>query len=162
LVRKALEQRAWAWPAIIALVVAVLINRVWESLDGPSLAFDPWPLATSIRQGLAALPSVKREHVGVFDYLEFGLPILAYAVWGALVVGLCSISLLIGTRRERLILLIAGATALALPVLLVATTLRHTGFALQGRHVMGFSVLALLVAGEILVRRYDRLRALDA
>ena len=159
---KAREQRAWAWPAVIAIVVAVLMNRVWEFLYGPSLPFDPWPLGTSLRQGLAALPFVIREQIGVFDYLEFGLPILAYVIWSALAIGLGTISLLIGTRRERLILSIAIAAAIALPVLLVATTLRHTGFSLQGRHVLGFSVLVPLLAGEILVRRYDRLRALDA
>jgi hypothetical protein len=160
--RSALEQRAWAVPVVIALVVAVLMNRVWELLYGPSLAFDPWPLGTSLSQGLAHLPFVIREQIGVFDYLEFGLPILAYGIWGTLAVALGVIAMLIGTARERLILLTATALAIALPVLLVATTMRHTGFSLQGRYVLGFTVLVPLLAGEILVRRYDRLRALDA
>jgi predicted membrane protein DUF2142 len=160
--RQALAQRAWAWPAISAIVAAILLNRVWEFLYGPPLAFDPFPLRTSLSQGFAQLPFVIREQIGVFDYLEFGLPILAYGIWGLLTVGLVTTALLIGTRRERLILLTASAAAMALPVLLVATTLRHTGFSLQGRHVLGFAVLVPLLAGEILVRRYDRLRALDA
>jgi hypothetical protein len=160
--RKAREQRAWALPAAVALVVAVLMNRVWEFLYGPSLTFDPWPLGTSLSQGLAQLPLVLREQIGVFDYLEFGLPLMAYALWGTLAVALGAIALLIGTTRERLILLTAAAAALALPVLVVAATIRHTGFSLQGRYVLGFTALVPLLAGEILVRRHDRLQALDA
>ncbi len=33
-----------------------------------------------------------REQIGVFDYLEFGLPILAYVIWGALAIGLGTIA----------------------------------------------------------------------
>ena len=90
------------------------------------------------------------------------MPLLAYGLWGALAVALVTTALLVGSRRQRLHLLLAIGAALTLPVLLVATTMRHTGFGLQGRYVLSFSLVVPLLAGEILVRRYDRLRALDA
>jgi hypothetical protein len=102
------------------------------------------------------------QQVGGFDYYEFGLPSLAYTAWEALVVSLIAIALVVGTKRERLALMTAVAAALALPVLLVATTMRHTGFSLQGRYVLPFSVAAVLLAGEILVRQNERLRWLGA
>jgi hypothetical protein len=160
--RKALEHRWWSAPASIAVVVAVLLNRLWERVYGPQLPFDATPLVASISQGIAQLPAVLREQVGVFNYLEVSMPLLAYGLWGALAVALVTAALLVGSRRQRVHLLLSAAAALTLPVLLVATTMRHTGFGLQGRYVLSFSLVVPLLAGEILVRRFDRLRALDA
>jgi len=160
--RLSLDNARWSVPASIAVLLAIVLNRLWERAYGPHLAFDPTPLVTSISQGIAQLPLVLREQVGVFNYLEVTMPLLAYGLWGALSIALLTVALLIGSRRERLHLLLAGAAAVALPVVLVATTMRHTGFALQGRYVLSFSVVVPLLAGEILVRRYDRLRALDS
>ena len=160
--RMAVKQQRYSRPAAVALLAAAVMNRVWEYSYGARLSFDPWPLATSLAQGIAQLPAVLREHVGVFNYLEVRMPLLAYGLWGALVVALLAVALLVGTRRQRMMLLITTAAALALPVFLVATTMRHTGFGLQGRYVLGFSVLAPMLAGEILVRRYEHLRSLDA
>jgi hypothetical protein len=156
------EQKRWSRPAAMAVFGAMVLNRVWERLYGPRLAFDPWPLVVSLSQGIAQLPAVLREQVGVFNYLEVVMPPLAYAVWGALAVALATTALLIATGRQRLHLLLSIGAALAVPVLLVATTMRHTGFSLQGRYVLSFSLVVPLLAGEILVRRHDRLRALDA
>lgn len=160
--RTTLEDKRWSAPASIAVLVAILLNRLWERVYGPQLPFDPTPLVSSISQGIAQLPAVLREQVGVFNYLEVSMPLLAYGLWGALAVALGTTALLVGGRRQRLHLLLAIGAALTLPVLLVATTMRHTGFGLQGRYVLSFSLVVPLLAGEILVRRYDRLRALDA
>jgi hypothetical protein len=157
-----LDDKRWSGPASIAVLLAIVLNRLWERIYGPHLAFDPTPLVTSLSQGIAQLPAVLREQVGVFNYLEVAMPLLAYGLWGGLSIALVTVALLVGSRRERLHLLLAGAAALALPVVLVATTMRHTGFGLQGRYVLSFSLVVPLLAGEILVRRYDRLRTLDA
>jgi Predicted membrane protein (DUF2142) len=148
--------------AAIVVVVAIVLNRAWEYVYGARLVFDPWPLVPSLSQGIAQLPAVLREQVGVFNYLEVSMPRLAYGVWDALTVALTTTALLVGSRWQRVHLLVSIGAALALPVVLVATTMRHTGFGLQGRYVLSFSLVVPLLAGEILVRRHDRLRALDA
>jgi hypothetical protein len=142
--------------------VAKAQNRVREHAYGARLEFDPRPLVSSVAQGITQLPAALREQIGVFNYLEVSMPSLAYGLWGALAAALTTTALLVGTRWQRLHLVISIGAALALPVFLVATTMRHTGFALQGRYVLSFSLVVPLVAGEILVRRYERLRALEA
>jgi hypothetical protein len=152
----------YSFCAFGALMIGIGLNRLWESLYGPHLAIDPTPLSSSLTEGYRLLPKMLIQQVGGFDYYEFGLPQLAYTAWDALVVALIVIALLVGTNRERLVLAGFFIAALILPVLLVATTMRHTGFELQGRYVLPFSVFSLLLAGEILVRRRERLRALGA
>lgn len=159
---RALGNKPWSGSAALAVLVAVLVNRLWERAYGPQLTFDPTPVVSSLSQGIAQLPAVLREQVGVFNYLEVPMPLLAYGLWGALAVALGTIALLVGSRRERLHLLLAIGAALTLPVFLVATTMRHTGFSLQGRYVLSFSLVVPLLAGEILVRRDHWLRTLDA
>jgi hypothetical protein len=160
--RTLLHRRRWSVAVAVALLAAVVLNRAWEYMYGPRLPFDPFPLVTSMSEGLAQLPGVLAHQVGVFNYLEVPMPRAAYLVWGALVFALLIAALLVGTWRQRLVLLISAAGSLALPIVLVATTMRHTGFGLQGRYVLGFSVIVPLLAGEILVRRYDRLLLLEA
>jgi hypothetical protein len=160
--RLIVEQKRRSRLAAIVVLVAIVLNRAWEYFYGPRLAFDPSPLVSSVSQGIAQLPAVLHEQIGVFNYLEVSMPRLAYGLWGVLTVALTTTAVLVGTRWQRLHLLVSIGAALALPVLLVATTMRHTGFGLQGRYVLSFSLVVPLLAGEILVRRHDRLRALDA
>jgi hypothetical protein len=157
-----ISQVPWSGPAGVAILAAILLNRSWEHLYGPTLIFDPTPLGESLRDGLRQLPGILRQQIGIFDYLEIGMPMFAYALWSAFAVALGLTALVVGTRRHRLLLLMALAAALALPVLLVATTMRHTGFGLQGRYVLPFSIVVPLLAGEILVRRYERLGVRNA
>jgi Predicted membrane protein (DUF2142) len=147
----------WSAPALIVIASAVILNRLWEHVYGPALAFDPFPLDVAIRAGLRQLPEVLRQQIGVFDYLEVDMPSFAYATWTVLTGSLLIFAFAFGTDRERLILTTGVAVTLALPIALVASTMRHTGFPLQGRYVLAISVIAPLLAGEILVRHHERL-----
>jgi hypothetical protein len=160
--RTALRQRHWSLFALITVVFGILLNRLWEYLYGPRMHIDPTPLGVSLLEGVAQVPRVLQEQIGVFNYLEFGLPQLAYVLWGALTVALCVTALLLGSGRQRLVLLMTAAAALTLPVLLVAASMRHTGFGLQGRYVLPFSLVVPLLAGEIVASQYQRLRAINA
>ena len=158
----AVRHRRWSRFALIMVVCGIFLNRLWEYLYGPSLQFDPTPLGPSLLDGVAQLPVVLREQIGVFSYLEFVLPRLAYVLWGSLTVALCVTAMLLGSRRQRLVLLLTASAALALPVLLVAASMRHTGFGLQGRYVLAFSLIVPLLAGEIVASQFQRLRAINA
>jgi hypothetical protein len=156
------QQKPWSVVGVGSVLVGIAVNRVWEVIYGAELVFDPTPIRASLAEGWRQLPNVLMEQIGVFNHLEFGMPSLAYTAWNALVVGLIAIALVVGSRRERIVLAASVTAALALPVLLVATTMRHTGFGLQGRYVLPFSVVVPLLAGEILLRQRNRLRALGA
>ena len=157
-----LKWKRWSGAALFAVFLAILLNRLWEYLYGPRLTFDLTPLRSSLMEGLTQLPRLLMEQIGVFNHLEFGMPWWAYELWQALAVALVVTALLVSTKQQRLLLLTSIVAVLAVPVLLVAATMRHTGFGLQGRYVLAFSIVVPLLAGEILVRRYERLRALDA
>jgi hypothetical protein len=155
----ALADRRWTAAAFAMIALAMILNRVWEHLYGPAVAFNPFPVDVGLRAGLGQLVEVLRQQIGVFDYLEVDMPSVAYATWTALTCSLLVFAWTIGTDRERSLLTIATVVTLALPVALVAATMRHTGFPLQGRYVLAVSVVVPLLAGEIIVRRQDRLRA---
>jgi hypothetical protein len=152
----------YAGAALAAIAVAVGLNRIWEALYGPDLPIDPTPLGLALKSGWFELPGVLQQEIGSFDYLENGLSPLAYTAWYSLVAALFAIALLIGTRRERAVLCIVLVVALALPVALVAAIMRHTGYGLQGRYVLAFTVLIPLLAGEIVFRGRAALATLNA
>jgi hypothetical protein len=148
--------------ALACVGLAVIGNRLWEFLYGPHFIVDPTPVNLALRAGWLELPEILKEQVGVFDYLEFGLPPVAYMLWLGLTAGLFTIAQLLGTRRERCVLWATLACTLLLPVLLVAFIMRHTGYGLQGRYVMALSVAVPLLAGEIVCRRRAVLTSLRA
>jgi hypothetical protein len=158
----ALTWKRWAVPSLVAVFLAILLNRWWEYLYGVRLTIDLTPLNASLLEGLTELPRLLLEQIGVFNHLEFSMPWWAYELWQALAVALVVTALLVATRQQRLLLLTSIVAVLAVPLLLVAATMRHTGFGLQGRYVLAFSIVVPLLAGDILVRRHERLRALDA
>jgi hypothetical protein len=139
--------------ALAVVGLGVLLNRLWEGLYGPDLALDPTPLGTALQAGRLELPGVLRQQIGTFNHLEVDLGFYGVGLWFALVVALVSIALLLGTRREQVVLSAAVVAAVAVPFLLVATIMRHTGYGLQGRYVMALSVAVPLLAGEIVYRR---------
>jgi uncharacterized membrane protein len=146
-------------PTLAALVASIVLNRAWEWLYGPTLPFNLSPVGSSLRSGVGHLPYILREQIGVFNYLEVSLPIAAYAIWTLIALALGVSASLVGTRREKSILLFALGAALAVPAFLYAGFMRHTGFGLQGRYVLAFSIVVPLIAGEILARRSERHRA---
>jgi Predicted membrane protein (DUF2142) len=156
------QQRPWSTLAVGLVLIAVALNRVWDGLYGPHIPLDATPVSVGLTDGWRQLPRLLMEQVGVFNIGEFNMPSQAYTAWNALVVALIAIALLVGTRRERIILAASAAAALALPVLIIAIAWRHTGFGLQGRYVLPFTVVAPLLAGEVLVRRRERLQVLGA
>jgi hypothetical protein len=73
-----------------------------------------------------------------------------------------AIAMLLGDRRERLVLGSTAVAAFLLPILLIAAIMRHTGWDLQGRYVLAFSVVVPLLAGEVIVRHRDAIETLRA
>jgi hypothetical protein len=156
------RSRPASFVALAVVALAVLANRAWEVAYGPDFVVDPTPVDLALRAGWLELPQVLRQHVGVFDYLEFGLTPLAYLLWLGLTAALFTIAQVLGSRRERIVLCATLATTLLVPVLLVALIMRHTGYGLQGRYVMAFSVAVPLLAGEVVTRHRDALVSLRA
>jgi len=91
------------------------------------------------------------------------MPRLAYPAWLGMILVLVSAAVAAGTWRERLVLLgVVLALGIALPIVLQATILVHTGFAVQGRHVLPLGTAIPILATEILVRRELRAQSSPA
>jgi hypothetical protein len=140
-----------------AIVVAVVLNRVWEGAYGPHAEFGLSPLRASLGGGWRQLDDVLLQSVGKFGALQVDLPALAYVVWGLMAAGLVVLALRAGGRRERIVLAVALGAAAVFPVLFYAAVARHAGIPLQGRHVLPLFVIVALLAGEIAHRNRERL-----
>lgn len=139
------------------LVVALALNRVWESLYGPSLSLGLANGRQALRDGLDQLRGLGDQLVIGYGYLEFKPPLVLSLGWLALVAVLVAAALAVAGRRERIVLAATAAAAPLIPVVLYVVYLRHTGFGVQGRHVLPIIVAVPLLAGELVRERWEQL-----
>ena len=152
----------WLWRherrpllTVAALVgVATAGALAWALAVGSDYDLNLRPFPDSLGDGWTpALEAVSRHAVAVFGYLEYNLPGWIYDTWQSLVIVLLVLALAVGTTRQRVVLLLASGGAMLTPVLFQAAILRHTGFPVQGRHLLPLLVVVPLVAGEIVAQR---------
>jgi hypothetical protein len=149
-----------SWLSIGAVGLGLAINRVWDAAIGPDITISLSPLGTSLSDAFGRYSYVLQQEIGIFGYLEATMPRAGYLIWYGLLGSLMMIALIVAERRERLILIGTATAAVVTPALLFAAILRHTGFDLQGRHVLAFTVVVPLLAGAIVVRRRTRISGL--
>lgn len=140
----------WSAATGALLLAAVGLSRVWEAAYGPSVTTSLSPPGDALREVSRQAGGAMQSAIGWFGALDVKPPAVAYAVWAVLVLGLILLALGPATRRERLALAAATLAAVAVPALLIAAVLRHTGFPLQGRHVLPLCVVVPLIAGEVI------------
>lgn len=142
------------------LAAAVVLNRVWEAAFGPSLTTGVRPVGDAVREVYWQAGDAMQSAIGWFGALEVKPPGIVYVVWALLVLALGVLALRAATQRERLALSAAALAAIVAPALLVAAVLRHTGFPLQGRHVLPLCVFLPLLAGELIGRHMAEMERL--
>jgi hypothetical protein len=128
LVQLARRQRLRTVVAGLTLVGAVLLNRLWEALQGARVPISLLPELKAWREGFKHYPVWVREQIGVFQYLDTKMPQWAYVAWVLLLGGLVAWQWprLSPSWRWR-----AGALALcilAVPLGLYATVVRNSEF----------------------------------
>lgn len=136
-----------------ALLAAVIVQRLWEGAHGPTPPrVELVPAGESLRAGLRMLPDVLREAVGTTGYLELRLGWVLVLPWLGAVAALVVLALRAAGRRERVVLVATAAVAVLLPAYLFAGVVRHTGFGVQGRHLLPVLALVPLLAGALVAR----------
>jgi hypothetical protein len=143
--------------AITALVVAVLGTGVWERQMGGEVTASTSDIGVRVEHGLYQVREIVPQMIGVFGYLTVALPYGAYAGWWLLVAGLMALALVVGPRREAIVLAAVAALVLVVPVALYAFVFAESGFNLQGRYFLGLAVVVPLLAGETVFRNRIRL-----
>lgn len=142
-----------------AAALAVVLGIGWELALQPHPVRAPRDVLAAVVPAIGDLPQALREMIGVFGWLDTEMPMPAYALWRTSLVGIAVVALLLGTRRQRVVLCGAGLAAAAVTVGVSAGIVRQTQFNMQGRYVLPFTVLVALLAGEIVFSSRTRLDA---
>jgi hypothetical protein len=146
--------------AAAAIAVAIGANLIWERAYGPDVTVDLKPGARlAFETGLDSLPRWLEEMVGRFGYLEFSLPLPVYIFWGVATLAGVACALRWAPARGKVVLAVCALALAGLPLAQYILVQRHTGFGLQGRHVLPILVIVPLLAGELLRRSHERFTA---
>lgn len=144
---------------VACIGIGVILDATWDWLvrkTGTSLAA-LGTLGHSLDQ-VNLFVQYMREMVGTFGYTESLMTEPAYFAWEILVVCVFAVALVIGTRRERLLLVglfVGGFVACAL----LAALYGPQGF--EGRYILPWAVSVPLLSGEVLYRNRARWGALE-
>lgn len=144
-----------AWAALAAIALGSLATVAWDMAYLPSPPGSPQ--LGRVLEAVAHLPELLRQSIGVFGWLDTAMPALAYTTWRVMLIVLLGLALLVGTRRERVVLLATAAAVLAATIGLTLVAVYPTGFDTQVRYTLPIAVAVPLLAGEILARRRHRL-----
>lgn len=144
------------WLALVGAAVAG--SLAWNVTVQPSPALDLGLAARSLKYVPEDLYRMVREWVGDFGWDSVPLAPPASWLWLFLVLALLAAAAVISGVRARVVLggtvvLVFGAVV-ALDVLVF----RQTYFPVYGRYLLPIVVVIPLLAGELLVRRADRIR----
>ena len=148
--------QGWRAPkrTLAVVGVAIVLNRTWEAVYGP----DPMLGLANARHTIGpAFEEWRRasiDLVGKFGYLEIHVPLWTALLWLALLVAL----LIPAFRADRIRVGLALATAILFPPMFWLVQYRHTGFDLQGRHMLPLLVALPILCGS-LVKDQRRLLA---
>jgi Predicted membrane protein (DUF2142) len=136
---------------------AVVLNRVWESLYGPDVTVSLASPRGGLSTGWDQLPGGLEQLVFAYGYLEFSPPALLWLAWLAILVAVVAAGLVVGARRERIVLAVCAVLAPIVPLVFFLLLIRWTGFGIQGRHVLPLLVVLPLLAGEVVRAHRERL-----
>ena len=147
------SRRAVTWAAVLAPAVSTVAVAVWELRYDHPVLLGPWVSADSFRGFREQWMQLIQESVGWFGWLDVRPPYAVNLVWFAAAVALVVTALVLGDRRDRVVLL--GVLLVALVVCYV--TYSRVFFAinagLQGRHVLPIFALVPIWAGVVVAER---------
>ena len=144
--------------SLLAIALAGAATFLWDLALMPSPPRSPQP--GRLFEAVAHLPELLRQSIGVFGWLDTAMPALAYTAWRVMLIALIGLALLVGTRRERLVLLGTTLGVLIATIGLALVAVFPTGFGTQARYTLPLAVAVPLLAGEIVARRRHRLAGL--
>ena len=140
----------------MAIGTTVVATVAWELVVQPRPRRSVGAAVRGLSREIGELPDIFDQAIGVFGWLDTRMPTLAYGTWKVLLLALIVLAIVVGGRRQRLVLcaLVAGSVVATVAV---ATLNRATGFGVQARYVLPFVTIMPLAAGEILLANRHRL-----
>ena len=165
---KAIVRERSAWICGGALAAASLAAAMW-TLTTPTVAgtgtsaHPELTFRVALAQVLTWTPTWINEQIGRFGWLDTSPAVLTYLVWHVVIGFLAIAALLIGSRRDVVLIFALLLSFVAVPVVLQATQADEVGWAWQGRYQLPISVglpilAAVLLAGCRVISREVALR----
>ena len=155
----AVRRRRAAWGAAGAVFAGLVLNRIWEAAYGPDAPLRLVNGRQGLEDGFGQLVTATNDLVLGPGYLEYSPPLWMALLWFALIAALACAAFAVAARRDRWVLLAVAAAVGLIPLALWVVTIRHTGFGIQGRHVLPILVAFPLLAGELVRGGRERLAA---
>jgi hypothetical protein len=153
------ERRRVPLPFVGVVGVASAAVVAWQLRIGGATRFGIAQLGLGARDVARNGRPLLEQVVGNFGWLDTPLPRLAYGVWWVAALAAVAVALAVATRRQRIALLVGPVVAVVTTVVfqtVVVGPWRFTHQQVQARYTMPALLLGLLVAGELLDRRYTR------
>ncbi len=151
--------------ALAGIATALVLNFSWElAVRAPSPTQPdhiPHELVGSLGELRWLLPSLLRQGIGVFGWLDTTMPAGAYLAWGVILLMVLGTAYRMGSQRNRWTLTVMILSGIALVLALSALLMRPIGFRPQARQLLPVATALPLFAGELILlhrRRFASLR----
>jgi hypothetical protein len=155
-VRKALRARGLRWTAG-AIGVALLATGAWDLTQntmGIVKHVNPtYSMAKGVYLTLNQTPVFFNQMVGLVGWNDVHIPALTTYLWYGTAIALLLAGLVVGGRRERLVLFALAVLVVVFPLAFEGYSGAAYGVGWQGRYTLPLAVGVPLVAAEILGRR---------
>lgn len=154
-----------AWLAGAAVASGLILDAAWwRVIEGqPHSRLSLVSARDYVFASFDGLTRWLQEEIGVFGWLDVGLNGSVYAIWSVMVVALLGLALLVGTRRQRMVLGTLVCVDVFGTVVLASITRVEFGYpggGMEGRYMLPVSAAVVLLAGEIVLFNHRRLGAL--
>lgn len=149
--------RSRAWIAVgLALLSAVVVNRVWDSIYAPNVDFSLDVARQALRRESATLLfGVMHQAVGSFNWLETPVPTLLAVAWWLLVALAFGIAVTRMASSRRAPVLAFLVLVIAVPHLFAIVLYEIGRWDIDGRYVLPAVVALAVLSGEAFARTED-------
>jgi hypothetical protein len=146
-------RRPITWATVVVVILSTLAVATWELRNDHPVLLGPWASTDSFRgfreQGL----QLALESVGWFGWLDVRPPPVVNLVWFAVALALVATALVVGDRRDRVVLAGGIVVALAVCYLTYSRVFFPINAGLQGRHVLPIFALVPVWSGVVVAER---------
>jgi len=144
-------------PVVAVLALALLAAGVWD-LTQNTMGIIPhtnpqYTYSKGIYISLAQTPGYFAEMLGAIGWNDVPVPTFTNLFWYGVIAAFVLLALVLGSRRERLVLLALTALVPLLPLAFEAYAAASYGTGWQGRYTLPLAVGVPILSAEILVRR---------
>lgn len=143
------DRRSWPWLGMVAVASAAAL--VWMRFAGAlptsKVAFPGWGFVRAAKTSIYDTPVYLKNMVGQFGWVDTNLPNWLIIAVLAAIAAVFVAGMVLGTVRERVVLLLLGAACFALPVAIHAWQAKYVGIVWQGRYFLPAAVGFPLLAG---------------